>query len=198
MDWETEFDHSVSTIREHTPSQVALRFFGAAVLAFCGAAFVTLLLIDLHGAWPGQAWPTVPPAFFLSSLLLFGGSVALVRSLGAVRLERQRPFRRNLLAALVLGALFVGVQAFGLTCLLENELTRMQAATGEYAFAFVLTAMHGLHVTVALLFLSFVTVRALGDRYDHEYYWGVTFCAWFWHALGIVWLGILAVFAIAL
>ena len=36
-------------------------------------------------------------------------------------------------------------------------------------FAFVLTTLHGLHVTVALLFLSFVTVRALGDRYDHEF-----------------------------
>jgi cytochrome c oxidase subunit 3 len=198
MDWETEFEPSVSTIREPTPSQVALRFFGAVLLAFGAAAFVALLLIDLHAVWPGRAWPSVPPAFFLSSLLLFSGSAALVRCVGAVRLERQRPFRRNLLAALVLGALFVGVQAFGLSCLLQNEQTRTQAATSEYAFAFVLTALHGLHVTVALLFLSFVTVRALGDRYDHEYYWGVTCCAWFWHVLGIAWVGILAVFAIAL
>jgi cytochrome c oxidase subunit 3 len=198
MDWQTDFDESVSTIREYRPSQVALRFFAAAGLAFCGAAFVAFLLMDLHRALPGESLHSVPPAFLVSSMLLFGGSIALTRSIGAVRLERQRPFRRNLLGALVLGALFVGVQAFGLSCLLANEHTRAQAAQSEHAFAFVLTAMHGLHVTVALLFLSFVTVRALGDRYDHEYYWGVTCCAWFWHVLALVWLGILGVFAIAL
>ena len=50
---------------------------------------------------------------------------------------------------------------------------------------------------VATLFLSLVAVRTFADRYDHEYYWGVSVVAWFWHALGIVWLAILAVFAIA-
>ena len=61
----------------------------------------------------------------------------------------------------------------------------------------MLAALHGMHFVVAVLFLSYVTVRALADRYDHEYYWGVSVAAWFWHALGVVWIGILAVFAIA-
>jgi len=43
----------------------------------------------------------------------------------------------------------------------------------------------------------YVTVQALADRYDHEYYWGVTLCAWFWHALGLVWCVILATMGIA-
>jgi cytochrome c oxidase subunit III len=41
-----------------------------------------------------------------------------------------------------------------------------------------------------------VTLSALSDRYDHEYYWGVKICALFWHALGIVWLVILMAFLI--
>lgn len=198
MDWQTEFETPVSTLGGHSPSQVALRFFVAAALAFCTAGLVAFLLMDLHRQFGAGMVHAVPPAFLVSSLLLFGASVSLGRAVGAVRIERQRPFRRSLVTALALGALFVGVQSYGLSCLLENEQTRTAAATGEHAFAFVLTSLHGLHVTVALLFLSFVTVRALGDRYDHEYYWGVTCCAWFWHVLGIVWVGALAVFAIAL
>ncbi|HUG91660.1 MAG TPA: cytochrome c oxidase subunit 3 [Planctomycetaceae bacterium] len=188
----------MSTIGHYTPSQVAVRFFVAAILAFSTSAFVALLLVDVHRDVWSRGSLAVPPAFVVSSLLLFGGSAALGRALGAVRIERQRTFRRGLVAALVIGAVFVGVQSYGLRCLLENQQVHTQAATGEHAFAFVLTALHGLHVTVALLFLAFVTVRALGDRYDHEYYWGVTVCAWFWHVLGIVWVGVLAVFAIAL
>jgi heme/copper-type cytochrome/quinol oxidase subunit 3 len=199
MDWQTEFETPVrSTLGSYSPSQVALRFFVAAAAAFCMAGLVALLLIDLHRSFGLGVARSVPPAFLISSLLLFGASANLVRAVGAVRIERQRAFRRSLVLALGLGALFVGVQSYGLSCLLENQHTRTAATTGEYAFAFVLTTLHGLHVTVALLFLSFVTVRALGDRYDHEYYWGVTCCAWFWHALGIVWMGVLAVFAIAL
>jgi heme/copper-type cytochrome/quinol oxidase subunit 3 len=49
-----------------------------------------------------------------------------------------------------------------------------------------------------VLFLAFVATRAQADRYDHEYYWGASICAYFWHALGIAWLFILAIFAIAL
>ena len=65
-------------------------------------------------------------------------------------------------------------------------------------FVLMLAALHALHLSVALLFLAFVGTRAGADRYDHEYHWGVRFCAWFWHALGIAWLLILAIFAIAL
>jgi cytochrome c oxidase subunit III len=188
----------MSTVGEYTPSQVALRFFIAATLSFSTAGLVAMLLITLHRGQRIDSGLTLPPAFVASSMLLFGASLALARSLSSVRLERQRPFRRNLLTALALGALFVGVQTYGLACLLENQRIHTPASsTSEHAFAFVFTAMHALHVTVALLFLSFVTVRALGNRYDHEYYWGARFCTWFWHVLGMAWLGILAVFAIA-
>jgi heme/copper-type cytochrome/quinol oxidase subunit 3 len=57
--------------------------------------------------------------------------------------------------------------------------------------------MHGVHFIVALLFVAFVFLQGLANRYDHEYSWGVTFCAWFWHALGIIWLVIVAGFVIA-
>jgi hypothetical protein len=58
-------------------------------------------------------------------------------------------------------------------------------------------ALHAMHFTLALMFLVWVTLGAFADRYDHEYFWGVVVCAWFWHALGIAWGCILIVFAIS-
>ena len=54
--------------------------------------------------------------------------------------------------------------------------------------------LHVLHFTVAMMFLVYVMLRSFQDRYDHEYYFGVTVCTWFWHVLGIVWVAILLVF----
>ncbi len=56
--------------------------------------------------------------------------------------------------------------------------------------------LHGLHVTVAMMVLSYVTLRALNDRYDLEYSFGVSVCTWFWHILGVVWIFILGAYAV--
>ena len=60
----------------------------------------------------------------------------------------------------------------------------------------VIAALHGMHFVIALLFLSYVTVQAFADRYDHEYFFGVTVCSWFWHLLAVVWCAILVVMMI--
>jgi heme/copper-type cytochrome/quinol oxidase subunit 3 len=52
-------------------------------------------------------------------------------------------------------------------------------------------------VSIAIMFLTLVYLKSLIDRYDHEYYWGVMVCSYFWHALGLVWLAIIGVFLIA-
>ena len=106
------------------------------------------------------------------------------------------PFRQWMLTALVVGILFVAVQSYGLWSLMQNQ-NPMAVPTDVNSFVFVFAALHGMHFVVAMLFLVFVTLRALADRYDHEYYLGVTVCAYFWHALSVIWICILAVFAIA-
>lgn len=131
-------------------------------------------------------------AFGGSSILLFVGSGCLWRAVESVRRERQARFRLWLVRALTAGTLFVGVQTFALSRLIRQQ-PAAEAETGAAAFAAVFATLHGIHFVVALLFLCYVTVQALADRYDHEYYWGVTVCTYFWHALGLAWIAILFV-----
>ncbi len=67
---------------------------------------------------------------------------------------------------------------------------------GATALVIGAAAMHALHVVVALLILTWVTLRGLNDRYDHEYSFGVLGCSWFWHGLGVMWIFILGAFII--
>lgn len=186
----------MTDIRPLNQGRLARRFFLISLAVFGAAGCGAWLLIRFVPSREMGEAVVLPGAFWINTLLLFAGSGLLHRAGEQVRLERQPPFRRALLAALVVGTLFVGVQSYGLWCLLGGQRPA-EVSTSASAFVFIFSLLHGLHFTVALLFLVFVVVRAFADRYDHEYYWGVTVCTFFWHLLGLVWIAILAVFAIA-
>lgn len=190
---------SVPTPSRHSTGQsrLALRFFGTVMLVVIVAGSILAVLVRLLGK-PATSGFWFPPAFGVSSILLVGGSVALQRAIGFVRRERQRPFRAWLAVGLCCGTLFLGIQSYGLWTLLPGERAAAEASLGVTPFVLMLAALHAVHLSVAVLFLVFVFLRSLTDRYDHEYYWGVTVCAGFWHLLGIAWIFILAIFGIAL
>jgi heme/copper-type cytochrome/quinol oxidase subunit 3 len=183
----------------HRPTiagRIALRFIFALVGVYAIALTVALVLTRLIPFRPVLGQIVFPPAFWWTTGLLALGSGFLHYAVSCVRRERQAAFRCSLLCALGAGTLFVGVQSYGLGCLARNQVAD-DAQTGANAFITVIAAIHAMHFALALMFLVWITLNALGDRYDHEYYWGVTVCAWFWHGLGVVWVMILVIFSFA-
>lgn len=177
-------------------SEFAIRFGVVSVLLLALAGSLAVLLLRCFPPAPDQAPNHFPVAFAVSTLFLLLGSVVLSRARGYVRRERQRLFRRNLRLALAAGTLFVSMQAYTLTCLIRQQPAE-EAPIGAGAFVAVIAALHAMHFVVAMLFLVYITVQAHEDRYDHEYFWGVTVCTWFWHVLGIIWAMVLVVILIA-
>ena len=173
--------------------KVARRFFVLALAVFALGAGLAALLIQLLPVRPSVGEVVFYPAFIVSTFLLAGGSLSLHAAVTQVRRERQGKFRMGLLLAVAAGIAFIAVQTYGVRCMLRNQVP---GAMPEDVNSFVIVgiALHGMHFAVAMLFLLYVTTLALGDRYDHEYYWGVVVCEYFWHALGGVWLAIAGVF----
>ena len=179
-------------------SRQALQFFALATVAIGLAAILFWLLSRLFGKPQTAEQILFPPAFAVSTTLLLLGSFSLHRAVGFVRIEKQRPFRFWLIVSLLLGSLFMGVQTYALWLIFPTERAYETATLGVSAFVLCLTTLHGLHFGVAMLFVAFTISRAWADRYDHEYNWGVQACAWFWHFLVVVWIGVMVVIAIAL
>jgi cytochrome c oxidase subunit III len=176
-----------------------LRLFFLTVGLFASAAALAYLLTRLFLPPRTSGAFIVPTAFGFSTVLLLLCSVELSRAQTFVRRERQRPFRQSLLWALAFGTAFVGVQAFGLWCIVHNlqpDRNAGEAELGPTAAVLGAAVLHCLHVIVALMVLSYVTLQGLQDRYDHEYSFGVTVCTWFWHILGILWVFILGVYGV--
>jgi cytochrome c oxidase subunit 3 len=184
-------DATVAERSSTNQSRFVLRFFVVAASLFALSGGVAYLLIRL---W-GPTW--VSAVFAVSTMLLITCSVALQNALSQVQRERQQPFRRALIVAMAAGTLFLAIQSLGLWSLLHDQ-NPSEAQTGSQIFVLVFAVLHGLHLCVALMFLIYVSLKAFADRYDHEFYWGVTVCAFFWHLLSLVWLLILAVFAISM
>lgn len=181
-----------------TAGGFALRFFHVLVLVFGIAFGLATALIYTLPILKSPESISLPWAFWVSSGFLFSTSLMQHLAVRAVRWERQAKFRRCMLIALIGGVAFVATQSYGLWCLLSHQPRTAEAAsTGPATFVFVLTVLHGMHVSIAIMFLTFIYLKSLMDRYDHEYFWGVTVCAWFWHALGLIWLAIILVFVIA-
>lgn len=177
-------------------SAYALQFFLLAGTLLAVAGICAFILIQLFPGDPSGLPNRFSIAFALSTCLLISGSGCMQAAVGAVRRERQARFRRWLRRALIAGTLFVITQTYALATLIRRQPPE-EASSGAAAFVAVFAAMHGMHFVIALLFLSYVTVQANADRYDHEYFFGVTICTWFWHALGIAWLAILFVMVFA-
>ena len=178
-------------------SSVARRFFGATLLQAAVSGGLAALMIRLTPVPPPSGRLQLPAAFAFGTLFLLAGSWFLQSALAHVRRERQRLFRNSLLLALVSAVLFVGFQSGGLWGFVRSTKNSFDPQRNVHGFAFAFTALHVMHFLVAQSVLMWVTICAFMDRYDHEYYWGVTFAAWLWHLLGIAWLMILCVFFFA-
>ena len=171
----------------------AIAFFGLVILLMGLSSALAWTLIRLSP--PVNPGWLILAAFAGSTLSLFAASVMLIRAAAFVRQEKQSEFRRSLQRAVVCGVTFVALQSWAMWCLLSHRQIAEALDLRNAAFAFVF--LHGMHVVVALLAVSWVYLLALADRYDHEYFWGVTFCGWFWHGLGLVWLVIMCAFVVA-
>lgn len=176
-------------------SEFAVRFAVVSALLLLVAAAIGTALLRLLPVAPSLPPNHFPRAFIISTILLLIGSWSLSRACAFVRRERQVPFRRHLLISLAAGTLFVAMQTYALTSLIRQQRPE-EISTAAAPYVAVMVSLHAMHFVVALMFLVFVTTQAFADRYDHEYYFGVTICTWFWHALGVVWLVVMVVIGI--
>ncbi len=158
-------------------------------------------------------WPVPSEVFALS----FGGdpiplvliaimTFILITSSGTMALAVNYGYRRNkkvtvalMLATALLGASFVGMQAFEWTKLIVDEGVRpwsnpMGAPQFGAAF-FMITGFHGMHVTGGVIYLSIIANRVRRGDYDRSgSYETVEIVGLYWHFVDLVWVFIFALF----
>jgi len=186
-------------------------FFGAFFGALFYARGVTLpWLADLDHKilWPDFAgqWGTGGPAGTvdhfttmgpfpiptINTALLLTSGITLTIAHHALRAGHRAKTAFWLLATIVLGAVFMGCQAYEYIHA-YHELN-LKLSSGIYGSTFfMLTGFHGFHVTMGAMMLSVVLYRVMKGHFSPENHFGFEGAAWYWHFVDVVWLGLYVV-----
>jgi cytochrome c oxidase subunit 3 len=160
-----------------------------------GGCLVGFVVIRLRAPeWPPPGSPALPGAFWVSTAVLAVMSGVLVAAGRAAEHGRSARLAGLLTGATALAVGFVASQLAGWSTL-AGAAALPQG--NLYLFGvWVLSFLHLLHAVGGLVPLVWASLRAGRGRYtatDHE---GVASVAMYWHFLGVVWLGILAILAL--
>lgn len=91
----------------------------------------------------------------------------------------------------VMGAIFIGGQAFEYAELVRENLTIPSSAYGSVFY--LATGFHGLHVIGGLLaFLVVIARTFLARKFTHEQAISAIVVSYYWHFVDVVWVGLFA------
>lgn len=135
----------------------------------------------------GPFWiPTINTALLLTS------GVTLTISHHALRAGQRGKTAFWLFATIVLGAVFMGFQAYEYIHAYSD--LNLKLTSGIYGSTFfMLTGFHGFHVTIGTIMLAVILYRVLKGHFTPDNHFGFEGAAWYWHFVDVVWLGLYVV-----
>ena len=157
-------------------------------------------------------WPNPSEVFALHVggtsvplLLIAIMTFVLISSSGTMAMAVNYGYRRDkkktvalMLATAAFGAMFVGMQAFEWTKLIEEGVRPWGNPWGAPQFGsafFMITGFHGLHVSAGVIYLVVVANRVRTGFYDQKgNYDMVEITGLYWHFVDLVWVFIFAFF----
>ncbi len=144
----------------------------------------------------GQHIPLILIAIMTFVLITSSGTMAMAVNFGYRR-------NKNMTAALIFitalfGAMFVGMQAFEWSKLIEEGVRPWGNPMGAHQFGatfFMITGFHGLHVSIGVIYLLLIAVKVMkGDYEKTGDYAPVEIAGLYWHFVDLVWVFIFAFF----
>ena len=126
------------------------------------------------------------PITAVNTFILICSSVTMVKAFAAAQLGRQQALCRWLIATVLIGATFVGIQAVEYRELIHKGFT---PDAGLFPSTFyTMTGFHGFHVSVGVLCMMFVTWKAFRGKYTGADHRGVEVVGLYWHFVDLVWI----------
>jgi heme/copper-type cytochrome/quinol oxidase subunit 3 len=126
------------------------------------------------------------PLTSISTFVLLMSSLAMVLALDGVQRGMRTYAMASLFAVIVLGAGFLGFQAYEFTHFYHEGL-KLQTNLFGSSF-FILTGFHGAHVTIGVIWLLVLFVELLRGRMPPSRSVTLEIAGLYWHFVDIVWI----------
>jgi heme/copper-type cytochrome/quinol oxidase subunit 3 len=177
--------HGTSTGVSNT--KLAIWMFLGSECLFFGAFISTYLLYrgrDLAGPKPKELFDV--PFTSCTSFILLMSSLTMVLALAAIQRGDHRRFRIWIGSTALFGLTFIGGQVYEFTNFYREGLNLHVNLFGSTFF--ILTGLHGAHVTVGIFWLLSLYSRSLQGKLTTEHAEAVEVAGLYWHFVDVVWI----------
>ena len=174
--------HSSSRV---DPQLLGMLLFIISEIMIFGAFFTVYFFIRVAQGdpWPapGTNLPVIPTLF--NTGILVSSSFTMHWAQTAIRNNNRFALRAAITSTFLLGSTFLFIQI--------NEYANIGFAPQDHAqqtIFYSLTGLHGAHVTIGLLLLLIVTIRAFRGHFSPAEHRGVEVPGIYWHFVDIMWI----------
>ncbi len=184
---------STSPLLEHENPKLGMWIFLGGEVIFFGSLISIYLMIRLHSPADIAMAKThlSIPLIALNTFILILSSFFVVRALEAIRDGSPKGLRTNLIFVFILGAMFLGGQAFEWVTL-HREGVWIGSTFGTPFLT--ITGIHGTHVFTGLMWSLFVQWGISRGAYTKNNHLGVEIFGLYWHFVDIVWIILFTLF----
>lgn len=135
------------------------------------------------GAWTVFQMPT---QFLYSTITILVSSVFMQWAVVAAKKNQTDTIKTMLMITLLLGFVFVLLQFLGWKDMTSRNLFFV-ANDPSSSFVYVITGVHLAHLLGGIIYLIYVNVGAVREKYNSTRYFAISQCALYWHFLGALW-----------
>ena len=182
-------------------TKLAIWIFLASEIIFFTALIGGSLLLRINTqqseGWPRPGAILNVPLTSLNTFILIISSLTVVNALSAIERGDQRKLRLWLIATVLLGATFLGIQMFeyikltseGLLFNACNVTEEGKKCPTMYSTTFFIqTGFHGTHVFIGVIWLLTVILKSFRGYYTQAEHTGVEIFGLYWHFVDLVWI----------
>ena len=167
------------------PQLLGMLLFIISEIMIFGAFFTAYFFIRVVQAeeWPAAGTELPVAIAGVNTAILLSSSVTLHWAEAALKRDNRWGFKAGMLTTFLLGLTFL--------CIQVNEYVHIGFSPQDHAQGSIfygLTGLHGAHVFIGLLLLSFVTIRAFRGHFSPESHRGVEVPGIYWHFVDAMWI----------
>jgi cytochrome c oxidase subunit 3 len=173
-----------------------LLFITSEVMFFAGLFAAYFNVRSTAPVWPPDEFadklhwlPTAEqpiPVVTVATILLVSSSLTCQLGVWGIRRGDRVALVRNIAVTVLLGSVFLLMQAYDYT-VLYGEGVRLDAGTFGTTY-FTLTGFHGAHVLGGVIMLTVVLYRAMAGQFSSRHHDMVEATSIYWHFVDVVWI----------
>jgi cytochrome c oxidase subunit 3 len=168
-----------------------LLFIASEVMFFAGLFAV---YFNIRAAHRSQLWPPgvehwgPNPIVIVATVILIASSFTMQWGVWRIRRDDRTGMNRALVVTLVLGVLFLALQAYDYS-ILYSEGIRLNSGIFGSLF-YTMTGFHGAHVFGGVVGISVMLLRGLAGQFSARHHVAVEAVSIYWHFVDVVWIAL--------